>query len=84
MIATTAIVLAAVGLTHASPVHASSEARASVEYKTYRGDGTVDQGWPAVSDWADFDTMYVIHPPILPSIHSLPLLPSWLYSVLKY
>ena len=32
-------------------------AREVPAYQTYRGDGTVAQGWPAVSDWADFETM---------------------------
>lgn len=57
MVAITPFILAAtglVGLVQASPVEV--EARA-VSYKTYKGDGTVAQGWPAVSSWASFDTM---------------------------
>lgn len=29
----------------------------AVEYKTFRGDGSVDEGWPDVSSWMDFDSM---------------------------
>ena len=31
--------------------------RDSDTYQIYGGDGTVAQGWPAVSDWVDYDTM---------------------------
>lgn len=57
MIAITAIFLAAgsiVGL-----VQASLWVARAPSYKTYKGDGTVAQGWPAVKDWADFETMSV-------------------------
>lgn len=56
MVAVISLALAAagaVGLTQASPL----DARQTVPYKTYKGDGTVAQGWPAVSTWASFETM---------------------------
>ena len=55
MVAITPFLAAAsglVGLAQASPL----EVRA-VDYKTYRGDGTVSQGWPSESQWASFETM---------------------------
>ena len=34
----------------------------AVEYKTFRGDGSVGDGWPDVSSWKNFDSMYVLSP----------------------
>lgn len=56
MVTMKSIVLAAsslVSLTKASPL----EPRAA-EYRSYKGDGTIAQGWPAVSTWANFDSLY--------------------------
>ena len=30
---------------------------ASSSYRFYQGDGTEISGWPAMSEWLDFDTM---------------------------
>ena len=34
-------------------------------YQFYQGDGTTAQGWPAMSDWVDFDTMWTFNLPIM-------------------
>ncbi|CAG9949407.1 unnamed protein product [Clonostachys rosea f. rosea IK726] len=31
---------------------------APTEYKNYKGDGTVAQGWPDIAEWADFETLW--------------------------
>lgn len=59
MVAITPFILAVsgiFGLCQASPLPAPVEERA-VAYRDYRGDGTVAQGWPAVSAWKDFETL---------------------------
>ena len=46
------------GFAQASAVSSQVEARQSITaYKTYKGDGTVGQGWPGVSAWKDFETL---------------------------
>lgn len=58
MVTIKSVILAAAGilsLADASPMGSPLSAR--VTYKNYRGDGTVAQGWPDVSAWADFETM---------------------------
>jgi hypothetical protein len=54
MVTTTHVVFAAagfLGLSRALAIHAQAD------YRSYRGDGSIADGWPAVSDWADFETM---------------------------
>ncbi|VUC21566.1 unnamed protein product [Clonostachys rosea] len=49
-----------------SPAASSSKASATTsasgaaptEYKNYKGDGTVAQGWPDIAEWADFETLW--------------------------
>ena len=55
MVAIGKLIIAAgsmIGLAQASPLFTRA-----VSYKTYKGDGTVAQGWPRVKQWADFETM---------------------------
>ncbi|KAH7041595.1 uncharacterized protein B0I36DRAFT_282629 [Microdochium trichocladiopsis] len=64
MVALTPVLLAAssvVGLSQAAAaaaVAAAAPQPRAVAYKTYKGDGTVAQGWPDVSQWASFDTIW--------------------------
>ncbi|VUC21222.1 unnamed protein product [Clonostachys rosea] len=60
MVATVHIIIAAssmLSLANASPSRTPLETRA-VAYKNYKGDGTVGDGWPDLSDWADFETLW--------------------------
>lgn len=52
---------AAASASSAAPAPASSSgSSASVgkTYTTYQGDGSVSAGWPSMSDWLDFDTLW--------------------------
>lgn len=57
MVAIKSIVAAAgiLSLAQASPT--TSHLTARLDYKDYRGDGTVAQGWPDISAWQDFETL---------------------------
>ncbi|KAF2189328.1 carbohydrate-binding module family 50 protein [Zopfia rhizophila CBS 207.26] len=52
------------GLSQAAPLTPFSHfthylvGRDTDSYKVYGGDGTVAQGWPAISDWVDYDSMW--------------------------
>ncbi|KAH8901163.1 hypothetical protein GQ53DRAFT_850597 [Thozetella sp. PMI_491] len=46
-----------IGLSQAIPSRSPLVDR-TVAYKNYKGDGTVAQGWPDVSTWADFETLW--------------------------
>jgi hypothetical protein len=55
---TTSFVLAASTITFTfGAFFTHSLAERDVSYEIYAGDGSMAQGWPAKSEWADFDTM---------------------------
>ena len=43
----------------------ASTATGSYAYKMYSGNGTVEAGWPAMSQWLDFETMFNFNIPIM-------------------
>ncbi|KAH0380346.1 carbohydrate-binding module family 50 protein, partial [Aureobasidium melanogenum] len=51
--------------TSASGSSSSSTSVASTAYKMYTGNGTVAAGWPAQSQWMDFDDMFTANIPIM-------------------
>ncbi|CAH0034786.1 unnamed protein product [Clonostachys rhizophaga] len=64
--ASSVAVSSAVSSPASSPAASSSSASsttsasgpAPTEYKNYKGDGTVAQGWPDITEWADFETLW--------------------------
>ncbi|KAH0222975.1 carbohydrate-binding module family 50 protein, partial [Aureobasidium melanogenum] len=51
--------------TSASGSSSSSTSVASTAYRMYTGNGTVAAGWPAQSQWMDFDDMFTANIPIM-------------------